>query len=44
MVETDHEESTLSADKLKELIKQVKESNIQVIIIGENVIHKMRKQ
>ena len=36
MVETDHEESTLSADKLKELIKQVKESNIQVIIIGEN--------
>lgn len=36
MVETDHEESTLSADKLRELIKQVKESNIQVIIIGEN--------
>lgn len=36
MVETNHEESTLSADKLKEIINQAKESNIKVIIIGED--------
>lgn len=36
MVETDHEESTLSADKLKEIINQAKESNIKIIIIGED--------
>lgn len=36
MVETDHEESTLSADKLKSLIEQAKENNIKMIIIGED--------
>lgn len=36
LVETDHEESTLSADKLKDLIDQSKENNIKMIIIGEN--------
>ena len=33
MVEKDHEESTLSADRLKNLIDQAKESNIKIIII-----------
>lgn len=36
MVETDHEESTLSADRLKSLIEQAKENNIKMIIIGED--------
>lgn len=36
MVETDHEESALSADKLKSLIEQAKESNIKAIIVGED--------
>ena len=36
MVETNHEESTLSADRLKNLIDQSKESNIKIIIIGED--------
>lgn len=36
MVEKDHEESTLSADRLKNLIDQAKESNIKIIIIGED--------
>jgi zinc transport system substrate-binding protein len=35
MVETDHEESTLSADALREVVNQVKEKNIKIIIIGE---------
>lgn len=36
MVETDHEESTLSADRLRSLIDQAKASNIKAIIIGED--------
>ena len=36
MVETDHEESTLSADRLRNLIDQAKESDINIIIIGED--------
>lgn len=36
MVETDHEESTLSADRLKEIIDQARENNIKIIIIGED--------
>lgn len=35
MVETNHEESTISADKLKSIIEQAKENNIKMIIIGE---------
>ena len=34
-VETDHEESTLSADTLKNLINQMKEENIRTIFIAE---------
>ena len=34
-VETDHEESTLSADTLKNIIHQMKEENIQVIFVAE---------
>lgn len=36
MVESDHEESTLSADRLRNLIDQAKESDINIIIIGED--------
>ena len=35
-IETDHEESTLSAEKLKNIINQVKEENIKIIIIDKN--------
>lgn len=35
-IETDHEESTLSADSLKDLIIKMKEENIQIIVIDKN--------
>ena len=36
MIETDHEESTLSAEMLKNIIDKVKEEEIQIIIIDKN--------
>lgn len=36
LVETDHEESTLSAEKLKSIIQEMKENNIKAIIVDEN--------
>lgn len=35
MVETNHEESTLSADTLKEIIEQSNENDIKIILIGD---------
>lgn len=35
-IKTDHEESTLSADTLKNIIDKVKEENIKIIIIDKN--------
>ena len=35
-IHTDHEESTISAEKLKETIKEMKEKNINIIIIDKN--------
>lgn len=35
-IETDHEESTLSADSLKDLIIKMKEEDIQIIVIDKN--------
>lgn len=36
IIKSDHEESTLSADKLKDIIDKVKKENIQIIIIDKN--------
>ena len=36
LVETDHEESTLSAEKLKNIIQEMKENNIKAIIVDES--------
>ena len=35
-VQTDHEESTMSAEMLKNIINTVKEENIEIIIIDKN--------
>lgn len=35
-IHTDHEESTLSADKIKNLIETMKKDNIEIIIIDKN--------
>lgn len=35
-IKTDHEESTLSAETLKNIIEKVKKENIKIIIIGKN--------
>ena len=35
-IKTDHEESTVSAEKLKNTIEKVKEENIEIIIIDKN--------
>lgn len=35
LVETDHEESTLSAETLKNLIQEMKENNIQIILVDK---------
>lgn len=35
-IQTNHEESTLSADTLKNLITQMKEKNIQIILVDKN--------
>lgn len=35
-IHTDHEESTISADKLKEIIEKMKDENIKIIIIDKD--------
>lgn len=36
LIETNHEQSSLSAEKVKEIINQIKEENINAIVIGED--------
>ena len=36
LIETDHEQSTLSAETISEIIKKINEEEIEYIIIGEN--------
>ena len=35
-IETDHEESTMSAEMLKNIIDKIKQENIEMIIIDKN--------
>ena len=35
LIETNHEQSSLSAEKVKEIINQIKQENINVVVIGE---------
>ena len=36
LIETDHEQSSLSAETVREVIEEVKETGIQAIVIGQN--------
>lgn len=36
LIETDHEQSTLSAEKIRELINKINDEKIEYIVIGEN--------
>ncbi len=37
LIETDHEQSSLSAENVKELIDKIKKENIKYIVIGKMI-------